>query len=242
MMRFTAWMLTAVFSLAGVPCAADDGDQPTLVVVLVDTSVSTKDAGGEYRRAWSRIMANTRGGDRIVIAVVEGLVGRNEASVLRHVMDRALPSYSVWRDNPLTYDSTLANVRGSLTKHFEDAFGLPRGNKTELLRSIRDAGRILSDEQKRRKVLIVMSDLLEDSEHRFDQTALTPGFTRRLIDKLKNEGRLPQLSGVEVHMALPGTTRPMKADELERFFISFFAATGATLGPAHFGMLLTYRR
>ena len=165
-------------------------------------------------------MARAIGGDRVVIAVVSGRIGKNENSALKVTGDRELPR-KVLNDNPIVYQESLAATRTLLTKAFEAALAKPRTDRTELLRSIRDASRDLSAERKRQKILIVLSDMLQDSaEYQFERTSLSEAFTKTVIATAQRDHTLPDLQGVRIYTQVPGVATPAKAEQVERFWIT----------------------
>jgi len=216
-------------------------DAPALVFVLVDASLTIPDLN-DFHKAWKTLSDRAVGGDRVVIAVVSGHTGKKENSALTETADRELPRKG-WNDNPFTYDESLAAVRTLLTTDFEAALTTPRPDRTELLRSIRDAGRYLGAEKKRQKILVILSDMLQDSvEYRFDRTPLSEPFTKNVIAKAQKDQTLPDLHGVKVYTQVPGVAPPAKADQVERFWIAYLSASGAQIDQHTYGTLANYRR
>jgi hypothetical protein len=211
------------------------------VFVLVDASLTIPDLK-DFRSAWKTLMDRAIGGDRVVIAVVSGHTGKKENSALTETGDRELPRKG-WNDNPVMYDESLAAAKTLLNTDFETALGKPRPDRTELLRSIRDASRYLGAEKKRQKILVILSDMLQDSaEYQFEKTLLSDTFTKNVIAKAQKELTLPDLRGVSIYTQVPGVAPPAKADQVERFWITYLSACGARLDQLTYGTLTNYRR
>jgi hypothetical protein len=227
--------------LAAPLMGAQPADTPSLVFVLVDASLTIPDLN-DFRQAWKTLSSRAVGGDRVVIAVVSGHTGKLENSALTETGDRELPLKG-WNDNPFTYDESLSKAKTELTTDFEAALAKPRPDRTELLRSIRDAGRYFGGEKKRRKFLVILSDMLQDSaEYQFTRISVSETFTKNVIAKAQKDQTLPDVHGVTVYTQVPGVAAPAKADQVERFWIAYFSASGAQIDQHTYGTLTNYRR
>jgi len=228
-------------STALVPFRARAAEIPTLVYVLVDASLTIPDLK-EFRKAWKLLMSRAGGGDRMVVGVVGGHVDKRENSTITEIGDRDLPIKG-WNDNPLTYADDLAKAKDLLSSDFESALTAARPDRTELLRSVRGTSRYLTAEKARKKILVILSDMLEDSaEYRFDKISLSETFTKSVIAKVKAQGLLPNLTKVEVYTQVPGVASPAKADQVERFWIAYLSACGAVISHQTYSTLANYRR
>jgi hypothetical protein len=196
-----------------------------------------------YRQAWAQILERLKSGDHVVLALAAGrLDTKRESSTLREVVERDIPEYHVWQDNPVTYREKADGVRRDLTAQIERLFTRPRADRSELIRSVREAGRMLKAETRRSRVLIILSDLLEDSDaYQFASMRLTDATTTAIITRTRASG-LPTLAQVDAFTVVPGTVSPTKSDEVERFWTKFLQASGASLPVDHFGTLAAYRR
>jgi hypothetical protein len=227
--------------LAAPLVAAQAADTPSLVLVLVDASLTIPDLK-DFRKAWKTVSARAVGGDRVVVAVVSGHVGKSENSALTETGDLELPLKG-WNDNPFTYDESLTAAKNELSTDFEAALAKPRPDRTELMRSIRDAGRYFGGEKKRRKLLVILSDMLQDSaEYQFTRISVSETFTKNVIAKAQKDQLLPDLHGVTVYTQVPGVAAPAKADEVQRFWIAYLSAAGARIDQQTYGTLTNYRR
>ncbi len=234
--RFLLTLPTALSCLQ-----AQTRNAPALVFVLIDASLTIPDMKA-FRTAWKTIMDRSVGGDRVVVAVISGRVGNRQNSIITEIGDRDLPVKG-WNDNPLIYDENFATAKKLSTDDFEAALTKPRTDRTELLRSIRDAARYFAAEKKRRKILVILSDMLEDSaEYRFEKIALSETFTNTAIANAKKQMRLPDLHQVDVYTQVPGVAPPEKAEQVEQFWIRYFAACGANISQQTYSTLSNYRR
>lgn len=216
-------------------------DTTAVIVVLIDTSRSTPDPAREYGAAWRSIIEAAKGGDRLIVGIAAGKVARDESSALRHLIDRELPRYNGLIQNPLTYREELATIQRQLTKHVEDAFTQPRADRSDLIRSIRHAGRLLARAEQPRKVLVVLSDLLEDSRYIFSRMTITPAVTDRIVAQLEDASELPNLRDVIVFTVVPGTVPSRKADEVARFWTTLLRYCGAWMPDENYAVAGRFR-
>ncbi|MGH7964907.1 MAG: hypothetical protein ACRERD_24350, partial [Candidatus Binatia bacterium] len=100
------------------------------------------------------------------------------------------------------------------------------------------AEKIFHDEQ-RRRVLVLVSDMLEDSEqYNFERLKLTDDFTRRVIEDHRKKGRLPDLGGAKVYVAGASATSANKALDVQSFWLAYCKAANADLAPQNYGPAL----
>ena len=95
----------------------------------------------------------------------------------------------------------------------------------------------LFDGDRERKVrwLVVLSDMLEDSERaRFEKQELSDSFVRKLIDRQKTSGALPKLPGVQVFVAGASARTSGKFLEVQRFWTQYLKEAGTAIEPGRY--------
>jgi hypothetical protein len=233
---------TAVF-LALAVVLGSSGCEPEYVgktvVVFVDASGSVKDFKA-YMAAWERIKPQLRGGDRLIV----GKIGDHTETEFTLWVDRVLPPRHWLTDNKLDYEKDFSTEREKMNSEVTEAmsaFSQERTPKTEILGTLTLAEKFFDSDQ-RRPVLVLLSDMLEDSgEYDFERTNITPAFTQKLIEAQRTQHRLPNLRRALVYVAGASAKTPKKMAEIETFWIAYAQAVNADLRPYNYGpALLTF--
>jgi len=95
-----------------------------------------------------------------------------------------------------------------------------------------------------RRYLVLFSDMVEHAgRYDFYRQPLDVKATRSVLATLRRSGMLPRLAGVRVYVAGAGvdpngTLTSARAVAIERFWHSYFRATGATLATGHYSARL----
>ena len=93
---------------------------------------------------------------------------------------------------------------------------------------------------RRRRVLILLSDMLEDSEeYNFERIHVTEEFARQVIEDNRRPGQLPDLGGATVYVAGASARSASKVHEVQRFWLEYSKAANARLIPQNYGPALT---
>jgi hypothetical protein len=101
------------------------------------------------------------------------------------------------------------------------------------------SGEILGSEKRPTKVLVLLSDMIEDSDMgNFERLQLDDSLTRREIERQRKAGLLPDLRGVRVYVVGANAVPMDRAAAIERFWRSYFSTCGATLGPGAYSRAL----
>jgi hypothetical protein len=97
------------------------------------------------------------------------------------------------------------------------------------------------DGDPRRKVLVLMSDMIEDyPPYKFDAIswkAETPG---KLVGELAMKKQIPDLSGVCVYVSGASAPRPQLARDIGRFWEAYFRRTGADFDTSRYSHVLLH--
>jgi hypothetical protein len=224
-MLFGAWTL--------VSCQAEKGPPPKVVVVFVDVSASVKDFD-VYHDAWKKIVDRLTAGDRVLL----GRITHETFTQFRPLVDESLPTFSWISDNSRDYDKKLKQTKERLSKVIDESLKAPRSQKTDILNTSALADKIFHGD-KRRAVLVLLSDMLEDSDaHNFEKVKVDETFARRVIEEKHRKGEMPDLKGATIYVAGASAKNAAKALEVQRFWLGYFKAANGNLSPQNYGPAL----
>jgi hypothetical protein len=213
-----------------------------LVIVFVDMSASVRDHS-VYEDAWAKIIdekerderkRHLRYGDRIVL----GMISSDTYTRFRPALDQELPIFNPFKDNKLKYERRIKEIREGLAGSLKTVLSGKRSAKTDIMNCLALAEKIFAGD-KRRRVLVILSDMLEDSEdYNFERVKITDVFTRKVIEAKRQRGELPDLGGATVYVAGASAATAGRAHEVERFWIEYMKAANGKLTPQNYGPAL----
>jgi len=92
-----------------------------------------------------------------------------------------------------------------------------------------------------RKVLVLMSDMIEDyAPYRFQRVSWTPDSTVKLVDDLDHAGMIPNLSGVCVYVAGASADSPAQAEQISAFWQAYFTRARADMDMSRYAHVLLH--
>lgn len=113
---------------------------------------------------------------------------------------------------------------------------------TDILGSLHIAERIFDTYKKDRNVLVIMSDMIEDTpRYNFEKEKLSTKRIENIISKEKKAGLLPDLDGVKIY-AIKNATKQSRNRYIgiENFWLRYFKECGANLGKANYGPMTKF--
>ena len=206
---------------------------PRVIVVLVDMSGSTNHARRTvYSDAFEKIYQNLQQGDRIVV----GKITSRSYIDFKPVVDVEIPKQSIWV-NRISFEQNLAKTEKNIRKDVNRLLSQKKGTPyTEILNSLNIADTIFHSEKKRQKILVVLSDMVQDSkEYNFDRVKVTNKYIADLIRYRKKQDLVPDLSDVKVYVAGASAADSSKFRSIEKFWTRYFAVTGADFSTHRYG-------
>lgn len=209
-----------------------DKKQPRVMAVFVDMSGSTNEARRTvYRNAFEKIFQNLQDGDRIVVGTI---TGRSYID-FKPAVDAEIPKQSIWV-NRIAYEQNQAKTKKKIQTAVDRLLSARRGTpRTEIINSLNIADKIFHNE-KRRKILIILSDMIQDSrEHNFDRVKVTNAYTTKIIKARKKQNLIPDLGAVKVYVAGATASDSKKFRSIEKFWKRYFAAAGADFSLHRYG-------
>jgi hypothetical protein len=205
------------------------------VVVFVDVSGSVRDFD-VYREAWKRISASLKPGDRILLARIT----HETFTAFRPVLDKEIPPFNALTDNKMKYDRQVKAIREEISAGLDKAIEGPRSPKTDIMNTLAIAEKIFAGDP-RGRVLVLLSDMLEDSDdYNFERIAVNDEFVKRVIEKNRKLGRLPDLGGAAVHVAGASAQTAGRAHDVQRFWLEYVKAANGRLRPQDYEPALTH--
>jgi len=210
-----------------------DEKGPRAIVVLVDMSGSTNRARRTvYNEAFEKIFQNLGQGDRIVV----GTITSRSYIDFKPVVDEEIPKESIWV-NRIQYEQNVAKTQKNIRKEVGRLLSRKRGTPyTEILNSLNIADTIFHNEKKRQKILVILSDMVQDSkEYKFDRVKVSNTYINRVIRQRQKQDLIPDLSDVKIYVAGASASDSKKFRSIEKFWSRYFAATGADYSTHRYG-------
>jgi hypothetical protein len=211
----------------------DDKEHPRVIVVLVDMSGSTNIARRTvYNEAFEKIYKSLQQGDRIVV----GTITSRSYIDFKPVVDEEIPKQSIW-DNRIQYEQKFDKAKKNVRQEVERLLSHKQGTPyTEILNSLNIADTIFHSEKKRQKILVILSDMVQDSkEYKFDRVKLSNTYIANIIKYRQKQNLVPDLTEVKVYVAGASAPDSKKFRSIEKFWARYFAATGADFSSHRYG-------
>ncbi len=251
--RATTWIAILVgASLSGTACKISAEARPEVpkeIIVFVDFSQSM---GGEnwalierdFREA---IIPSLDAGDRLLIAPIneETLTG------FHPLLDTTFPEKPVfngWEDNTLRHnrelkavDAEIARLRAEVRSEVPELLSKTAASrKTDIFSSLLMAQKLFHREP-RRKVLILMSDMIVDyGPYRFDRIDWSVEKNQELLRELEAKGLIPDLTDVCVYVSGVSAGSAELAGQISAFWGAYFRHTHADLDPSRYAHVLLH--
>ena len=243
-------ILLGLAVLAPLPTAAADHPSGTAVIIFVDFSGSIR--GTErltYRREIeTAVLPSLAPGDRILIASIHDKTF-TAFRPLAEATFPAIPEFSGWMTNRMRHARQVKATEEQITQLHEQLkgdvahmFSRPMSSRyTDIFSSMLMAQKLFSGEA-RRKVLVLMSDMIEDyPPYKFDaRAAWRPGTTEQLLDELQAKRLIADLSGVCVYVSGASAPSPELAQHIARFWDAYFRRAGAQLDASRYAHVLLH--
>src|SRR5947208_10277189 len=138
-------------------------------------------------------------------------------------------------------EKEMLDAREQLTRDVREAFSRPYASAyTDIFSSLVMAEKIFSGDS-RRKVLVLMSDMIEDNPpYKFDAMSWRPGTTERLLVDLAAKQRLADLTGVCVYVSGASAATAQLVAEIARFWDAYFRRARADFDPSRYAPMLLH--
>jgi hypothetical protein len=211
----------------------NSSQRPRLIVILVDMSGSADQARRTVcKEAFEKIYKNLRHGDRVVV----GTIASQSYIDFKPAVDEEIPTKTVW-DNRLQYERNLTHSKEKIRKEVNRLLSQKGGSLlTEILDSLNIADAIFHDEKERPKILVILSDMIQDSkEYKFDKDKITEEYINKVIRYRQENNLMPRLTGVKVYVAGASAADSNTFRTIQTFWTRYFTETGADFSPYRYG-------
>lgn len=143
---------------------------------------------------------------------------------------------SSWQENPLIFKGKLRKFQTEALKKAHHILMEQKSSSwTDIFGSIYIAERVFKTYDGKKKVLVIMSDMIQDSSnYHFNHTRFTPKKIEKIIALEKKRG-LPDLQGVRVYVIGAKARSTQRMQELKNFWIEYFNSCGAELRNENYG-------
>ena len=210
-----------------------DKKPPRVIVIFVDMSASANRARRTvYNKAFEMIYQDLRQGDRVMV----GTITSRSYIDFKPAVDVEVPKKSVWV-NRIQFERNLAGSKEKIRMEVNRLLSKKHGTqRTEILNSLNIADTIFHDEKKREKILVILSDMIQDSkEYNFDRVKVTDNYITRIIRDRQKQNLIPKLDDVKVYVAGASAGDTKKFRSIEKFWRRYFVACGADFSLHRYG-------
>ncbi len=207
--------------------------QPRLILILVDMSASADQARRTVcKEAFEKVYRNLRHGDRLVV----GTITSQSYVEFKPAVDEEIPKKTVW-DNRLQYEKKLTDTKEKIRREVNKLLSQKQGTPlTEILDSLNIADTIFHDEKERQKILVILSDMIQDSkEYKFDKDKMTDEYINDVIRSRQKNRLVPNLANVKVYVAGASAADSDKFRAIQTFWSRYFAESGSDFSPHRYG-------
>jgi hypothetical protein len=207
--------------------------EPRLITILVDMSGSANQARRTVcKEAFAKVYQNLRQGDRVVV----GTITSRSYIEFKPTVDEEIPEKTVW-DNRLQFERRLGSTKETIRRETDKLLSRGRGTPlTEILDSLNIADTIFHDEKDRRKILVILSDMIEDSkEYNFNKDKITDEYIDNVIRDRQKNNLMPNFTGVKVYVAGASAADSDKFRAVQTFWTRYLTKSGADFSPHRYG-------
>ena len=206
---------------------------PRLIVILVDMSASADQARRTVcKEAFEKVYRNLRHGDRLVV----GTITSQSYIEFKPTVDEEIPKKTVW-DNRLQYEKKLTDTKEKIRREVNKLLSQKQGTLlTEIIDSLNIADIIFHDEKERQKVLVILSDMIQDSkDYKFDKDKITDEYINKVIRYRQENNLMPNLTGVKVYVAGASAADSNKFRAVQTFWTRYLTKSGADFSSHRYG-------
>ena len=221
----------------------------TEIVIFIDFSESIKRQGMALfeQDIANQIIPSLSEGDRLLIAPIND----KTLTEFHPLVEATLPAkrtFNGWLDNVLKYnrqvkevDTQVAQLKETVRAQVTDVFARRYSSPyTDIFSSLLIAQKLFHNEA-RHKVLVLMSDMIEDyPPYRFDKTDWSPATNQQILSELEAKGLIPDLSGVCVYVSGVSARSADLAENVGFFWQAYFQRTKADMDPSRYAHVLLH--
>jgi hypothetical protein len=236
-----------IFSFLFVSCSDKDSNvEKKIVCVLFDLSETTNnyETRKNYLDNFKIILNTMQGGD----AIYTSLITERSVSDITMSLNFEFNNVTPKTDTELFLkiakkqtDSLFRTIRDSIMASVNMVlFNPPKKiNSTEILSSLQIAERVFKTFPKEKKILVIFSDMIEDSKNiNFEKENLSAIRIEQIINYEKKNNLLPDLEGAKVYIAGADAKDSERFNKIKKFWLEYFKACNANLESHNYGAAL----
>lgn len=230
----------------------DPKPQSKTVVILTDLSGSTQKLRTHYEENIANVIPAINHGDVFIVAkITASSVTEPELPVKAEFPEFVpLDKFNRKVDNELMVrnlrkeaDGQLTAKKAELTQKLKDKNSfLYRNDKimnTDIMSSISLASKIFNSFKRDKSVLIILSDMIEDSgPYNFDKIKLSKNNIGSIIEKAKSDNKIPDLTNVKIYVIAAGTKTSDKFKDVQDFWERYFKEANAVFSTSNYSNTL----
>jgi len=240
-----ALVISVLAGCAAISAGRHAGAASTkLVFVLFDLSGSTnvQEVRRRYYEDFTKVLAAVKPGD----AIVADAITDNPLAQSTFPINEEFEKYNPALHNPVIHKKKGDQQKARVLQTAKEML-YKQGQRvpsTKILDALHLAERIFNTYKRDEKVLVLFSDMVEESDrYNFRKARLTDKETEQIIANEKAKKRLPDLRGVRVYVtgASAGGHQGMSSEmifSIRDFWLRYFKACGADLTKARYGSSL----
>lgn len=233
--------LLCLFSLSACEGQKDPSELSKNVTVLVDFSASTKNARPYYSDAWKKIMTKVKLNDHIFVWKISAHSAMEPAALIDEAFIPAEPPKNNFQKRQAA-QSMLKKIEEAkdnilMIMDSETKFS----GRTAIFDSLQVVERSFKNNKRDRSMLVIMSDMIEDSRYNFERENLTDTRVEAIMENLKQKQLIADLAGATVYVvgaSATGTKANEKFNQVKKFWLRYFKETGANLPEENYGSTL----
>jgi len=170
-------------------------------------------------------------------AIVAGLIKDVSLGKASFPINEEFRKMSLWKDKQKNFDREVKSKKEEMLKTADDLLKDTQGSRsTEVMSAIYAAEGVFKKYGKDKNVLVVFSDMIEESPYyNFQKENLTPKRIHQIIDSEKSKKRIPDLKGIKVYVSGASASTSQKMFEIQNFWMEYFKECGAELKKENYG-------
>jgi len=228
------------------PAATHEG---TAVVVFVDfsQSITNEDRASFRMEIEKEILPSLVPGDRFLIAPIND----KTLTDFRPLVEASLPAkpkFNGWFNNVMKFNRESKEIeaqtlllkdkmKAEVAHVFAKRYVSPQ---TDIFSSLLIAQKLFYDDS-RRKVLVLMSDMIEDNPpFDFERIAWSSAAIEKTLSQLDKKALIPKLAGVCVYVSGASAKSAEIAENIGRFWQAYFRRAEADMDPSRYAHVLLH--
>jgi len=242
-------MLGLLLMIGCTPSSHATASSGKAVVIFVDFSESVR---GPARRLFqgdleAQILPSLSAGDRILIAPINDKTLTEFHPLVETTLPRK-PEFNGWLDNVMKYnraakdiDTQVVQLKETIRAQVVEVLaGRESAKLTDIFSSLLVAEKLFHSEP-RRKVLVLMSDMIEDyPPYHFEEISWSPATTQRLLAELAAKGLIPRLPDVCVYVSGVSGRSVDLVENIGRFWQAYFQRAEADMDASRYAHVLLH--